>query len=79
MVDENLHAWLLEVNVSPDLSHSTNITADLVPRATRDTLNCKLIRDQHIVSFVTHLFVLIVCLVVLDGTHAENNDWELLS
>ncbi|CEG39583.1 Predicted tubulin-tyrosine ligase [Plasmopara halstedii] len=39
LVDENNHVWLLEVNVSPDMSHSTKITAELVPKATADALS----------------------------------------
>ncbi|KAG3216737.1 hypothetical protein PC129_g12414 [Phytophthora cactorum] len=39
LVDENHHVWLLEVNVSPDVSHSTRVTAELVPKATADVLN----------------------------------------
>ncbi|KAF4323776.1 hypothetical protein BBO99_00000973 [Phytophthora kernoviae] len=39
LVDDNHHVWLLEVNVSPDVSHSTNVTAEMVPKATVDTLN----------------------------------------
>ncbi|KAG6622274.1 putative tubulin-tyrosine ligase family [Phytophthora cinnamomi] len=39
LVDENNHVWLLEVNVSPDVSHSTNITAELASKATVDALN----------------------------------------
>jgi len=38
ILDEDLRCWLLEVNVSPDVSHSTPVTADLVPRATADAL-----------------------------------------
>jgi glutathione synthase/RimK-type ligase-like ATP-grasp enzyme len=40
LLDEELCVWLLEVNVSPDVSHSTRVTADLVPRATSDALAC---------------------------------------
>lgn len=39
LVDEHHHVWLLEVNVSPDVSHSTRVTAELVPKATTDLLN----------------------------------------
>jgi D-alanine-D-alanine ligase-like ATP-grasp enzyme len=39
LVDENHRVWLLEVNVSPDVSHSTAVTAGLAPQATADALN----------------------------------------
>ncbi|KAL4150758.1 hypothetical protein PRNP1_010155 [Phytophthora ramorum] len=39
LVDENHRVWLLEVNVSPDVSHSTRVTAELAPKATTDALN----------------------------------------
>ncbi|KAG7399108.1 hypothetical protein PHYBOEH_009686 [Phytophthora boehmeriae] len=39
LVDDNYHVWLLEVNVSPDVSHSTRITTEMVPKATVDALN----------------------------------------
>lgn len=35
MVDEALVPWLIEVNVSPDVSHSTPVTKALVQAATR--------------------------------------------
>uniref|UniRef100_K3W523 Tubulin--tyrosine ligase-like protein 9 n=1 Tax=Globisporangium ultimum (strain ATCC 200006 / CBS 805.95 / DAOM BR144) TaxID=431595 RepID=K3W523_GLOUD len=38
LLDENYCVWLLEVNVSPDVSHSTDVTANLVPKATEDLL-----------------------------------------
>ena len=38
-MDEQLNVWILEVNVSPDVSHSTKVTAALVPEATKDTLD----------------------------------------
>lgn len=38
LVDATFRPWLLEVNVSPDVSHSTRVTAKLVPRATADLL-----------------------------------------
>ena len=45
IIDEDLRLWLLEINVSPDVSHSTPVTADLLPQATKDALN--LILDDH--------------------------------
>ncbi|KAG1710280.1 hypothetical protein DVH05_017284 [Phytophthora capsici] len=39
LVDESFRVWLLEVNVSPDVSHSTSVTAELVPKSTVDALN----------------------------------------
>ncbi|CAM9732914.1 unnamed protein product, partial [Ascophyllum nodosum] len=38
MLTEDLRVMLLEVNVSPDVSHSTPVTARLVPAATEDAL-----------------------------------------
>ena len=38
MLDEFMQPWVLEVNVSPDMSHSTDITASLVPAATEQLL-----------------------------------------
>ncbi|OQS02553.1 hypothetical protein THRCLA_21393 [Thraustotheca clavata] len=45
IIDEEFHPWLLEVNVSPDVSHSTSTTAALVPKATQDMLS--IILDQE--------------------------------
>ncbi|CAN0417092.1 unnamed protein product [Pylaiella littoralis] len=39
MVTEDLRVMLVEVNVSPDVSHSTPVTARLVPAATDDALD----------------------------------------
>ncbi|OWZ07362.1 Tubulin-tyrosine ligase [Phytophthora megakarya] len=39
LVDEDFQVYLLEVNVSPDVSHSTSVTSELVPKATADALN----------------------------------------
>ncbi|CAB1117252.1 unnamed protein product [Ectocarpus sp. CCAP 1310/34] len=39
LVAEDLRVMLIEVNVSPDVSHSTSVTARLVPDATEDALS----------------------------------------
>ncbi|CAM9349813.1 unnamed protein product [Ectocarpus sp. 12 AP-2014] len=39
LVAEDLRVMLIEVNVSPDVSHSTPVTARLVPDATEDALS----------------------------------------
>ena len=45
MVDENLDVWLLEANLTPDMSHSTDVTAELVEQMVEDTakviIDCK--------------------------------------
>lgn len=38
MIDEDYNAWLIEANLSPDLSHSTPVTAELVPEMIADTM-----------------------------------------
>lgn len=40
LLDASHRVWLLEVNVSPDVSHSTSVTAELVPQATEHLLQC---------------------------------------
>ena len=44
MVADDLSCWLLEANVSPDVSRSTAVTAALVPAATADCL--RLVLDE---------------------------------
>ncbi|DAZ94506.1 TPA: hypothetical protein N0F65_011859 [Lagenidium giganteum] len=43
VIDGLLQPWLLEVNVSPDVSRSTPVTAELVPLATEDAFKSKTI------------------------------------
>lgn len=38
MVDENLNSWLLEINCSPSLEHSTLITTNLVKKMVSDLM-----------------------------------------
>lgn len=38
MVDENLNSWLLEINCSPSLEHSTVITTNLVKKMVSDLM-----------------------------------------
>ncbi|KDO30249.1 hypothetical protein SPRG_19801 [Saprolegnia parasitica CBS 223.65] len=47
LIDETFRVWLLEVNVSPDVSHSTATTAALVPPATQDLLALVLHQDEN--------------------------------
>ena len=47
MLDEALNPWVLEVNVSPDMSHSTDVTAALVPAATEQVLKIVLGELPH--------------------------------
>lgn len=48
MIDEDLHVSLIEVNVSPDVSHSTPVTSRLVKYGVTDLLN--LILDESAAS-----------------------------
>lgn len=36
MLDESLHAYLIEINRSPDMNHTTAVTARLVPLFYKD-------------------------------------------
>jgi len=38
MLDDNFHAWLIEVNESPSMEYSTDITARLVPELLADII-----------------------------------------
>ena len=38
MIDVQFKVWLIEVNISPDVSHSTALTAKLVPPASEAAL-----------------------------------------
>lgn len=46
MVDSDLHVWLLEVNTSPCMEYSTQVTSRLVPLALEDTLKVVLQEDE---------------------------------
>lgn len=46
MVDSNLKLWLIEINSSPDLSHSTAVTAQLVKCMLEDLL--KVVIDRKV-------------------------------
>ena len=50
MIDENFKVWLIEINVSPDLSHSTPITTKIVQNSLQDILNYK-IENQNLSFF----------------------------
>jgi hypothetical protein len=55
MIDEALRVWLIEINVSPDVSHGTKVTSELVPVATKDTLNGTNFRLETMTN--THLCI----------------------
>lgn len=57
LLDANHRVWLLEVNVSPDVSHSTSVTADLVPQATEHLLQCTCIWRLLFISFGSTAYV----------------------
>jgi tubulin monoglycylase TTLL3/8 len=54
MIDENLKVWLIEINVSPDLSHSTPITEKIVKNSLQDILNFKI--DNQNLSFFKKIY-----------------------
>lgn len=41
LLDENLHVWLLEVNSSPTLEHSTPVTSQLCPQMVDDLMKVR--------------------------------------
>nr|CCA20615.1 tubulintyrosine ligase family putative [Albugo laibachii Nc14] len=45
LIDSELHVWLLEVNISPDMSHDHEILREMVPPAVRDTLHLVMKED----------------------------------
>ena len=45
MVDEDLNAWLIEVNSSPAMDYSTHVTERLVKMVSEDTI--KVVCDYH--------------------------------
>jgi tubulin monoglycylase TTLL3/8 len=54
MIDENFKVWLIEINVSPDLSHSTPITEKIVKNSLHDILNFKI--DNQTLSFFKKIY-----------------------
>ncbi len=46
MLDEDLNSWLIEVNSSPDMMYSTNITEKLVKEMSEDII--KLTIDENL-------------------------------
>ena len=45
MVDEDLNCWLIEVNASPAMDYSTDVTERLVKMVAEDTM--KVVVDYH--------------------------------
>ncbi len=39
MIDENLNPWIIEINMSPSMDHSTPVTKKLVKMVQRDMAN----------------------------------------
>jgi hypothetical protein len=39
MIDENLNPWIIEINMSPSMDHSTSVTKKLVKMVQRDMGN----------------------------------------
>ncbi len=39
MIDQNLNPWIIEVNMSPSMDHSTPVTKKLVKMVQKDTAN----------------------------------------
>ena len=48
MVDSDLNCWLIEVNSSPAMDYSTEVTKRLVKMALEDTV--KVVVDHHFAS-----------------------------
>ena len=47
MLDEDLGVWLIEVNTSPQLCHSTSVTARLCPEMARDLVKLMVDAPAH--------------------------------
>ena len=47
MLDEDLKAYLIEVNLDPDQSHSNSVTRDIVPKCIDSALKL-VIEDSYI-------------------------------
>ena len=39
MIDQNLNPWLIEINMSPSMDHSTPVTKRLVKMVQKDVAN----------------------------------------
>lgn len=52
MIDNNLNPWLIEVNTSPDLSYSTEITEVLVRGLVKDVMRIMIDGSDNIGRFI---------------------------